>query len=557
MRVRDAGHPVSRGYTCSKGRALGAFHHDPDRLDDPLVDGAVTPWNVALDDLGARLADVIAEHGGGLGRRVPRHRARVRRQRLDDDRPAVLDVADAPALHAGHDRQRTGAARRRAGQRHATPEPGLGSGTLTPAARDRLQPGRVARVRHHARRPGRAPARLPVGRRRDLGARPAALRDRRRSPITTSRRCPAPTTSILACLVRELLADGADRTELEQHARPADVERGSPPRSSRSRSTAWPPAPASMRPRSTGLLAAVRAAGRIAVMAGTGITMSRGGIVTEWLRWALLVVTGSLDREGGMRCNPGYLFPAEGHRFPAPPEGDAAVPAPDGPASRPDLPRWLGQLPCAGMADEIAAGNLRALVIVGGNPLTAFPDAHRTRGSAGVARRARGRRRRPQRPDRDRDARAPGRRAARAGRPADARAVHVRQRDPVHRRGRRPGRPPPADMVGRWRSSGAGSISTCSAAASTPTPATTPPCSPGWPRRAAAAPTRSWPPGPRGIVMPSVYGWVHDALADGCWRVAPEPLVELLAGARRGRASADRADPPPRDAGDELRPLHG
>ena len=29
--------------------------------------------------------------------------------------------------------------------------------------------------------------------------------------------------------------------------------------------------------------------------------------------------------------------------------------------------------------------------------------------------------------------------------------------------------------------------------------------------------------------MPSVYGWVHEALADGCWRVAPEPLVEELA----------------------------
>ena len=98
-----------------------------------------------------------------------------------------------------------------------------------------------------------------------------------------------------------------------------------------------------------------------------------------------------------MRCNPGYLFPAEGHRFPAPPEGEAAQPDTDEPdvASRP-APLARPVRLCAGMADEIAAGNLRALVIVGGNPLTAFPDAARTRAALRVARRARGRGRRPQ-----------------------------------------------------------------------------------------------------------------------------------------------------------------
>src|SRR4030095_6308194 len=44
----------------------------------------------------------------------------------------------------------------------------------------------------------------------------------------------------------------------------------------------------------------------------------------------------------------------------------------------PDLPRWAGQYPCAAMVDEIEAGNLRALLILGGNPLTAFPDPERT-----------------------------------------------------------------------------------------------------------------------------------------------------------------------------------
>jgi anaerobic selenocysteine-containing dehydrogenase len=264
-------------------------------------------------------------------------------------------------------------------------------------------------------------------------------------------------------------------------------------------------------------------------MAGTGITMSRGGVVTEWLRWALLVVTGSLDREGGMRCNPGYLFPAEGHRLPPPPEGDGAVPDfGQGPASRPDLPRWLGQLPCAGLDDEIEAGNLRALVVVGANPLTAFPDPARTRAALGSL-----------------DVLAV---VDVVHHELTAMATHVLPAaaqleradlpmleqyafgngiqytnavvDPGARRrptwwimaqlGRRLGLdvlgggldPDTCDDVTLLRRLAAGS------------------------RGGADAIVAA---GSRGIVMPSVYGWVHDALADGCWRVAPEPLVDELA----------------------------
>ena len=33
----DPEHPMSEGYTCTKGRKLGVVHHHPDRLDYPLV----------------------------------------------------------------------------------------------------------------------------------------------------------------------------------------------------------------------------------------------------------------------------------------------------------------------------------------------------------------------------------------------------------------------------------------------------------------------------------------------------------------------------------------
>jgi anaerobic selenocysteine-containing dehydrogenase len=63
----DREHPVSEGYTCPKGRALGELHHHPQRLDGPLLrrDGRLQPvtWDELLDDLAARIRPILDEHG--------------------------------------------------------------------------------------------------------------------------------------------------------------------------------------------------------------------------------------------------------------------------------------------------------------------------------------------------------------------------------------------------------------------------------------------------------------------------------------------------------------
>lgn len=63
----DREHPVSRGYCCVKGLALGALHHDPDRVDVPLkrVDGELVEisWEQALSEIGARVRGIVDEHG--------------------------------------------------------------------------------------------------------------------------------------------------------------------------------------------------------------------------------------------------------------------------------------------------------------------------------------------------------------------------------------------------------------------------------------------------------------------------------------------------------------
>ena len=64
----DPDHPNTRGFACSKGLAFSAVRDDPDRLLHPLKrqpDGSFTQvsWDEALDDIGARLRQIIAKHG--------------------------------------------------------------------------------------------------------------------------------------------------------------------------------------------------------------------------------------------------------------------------------------------------------------------------------------------------------------------------------------------------------------------------------------------------------------------------------------------------------------
>jgi anaerobic selenocysteine-containing dehydrogenase len=90
------------------------------------------------------------------------------------------------------------------------------------------------------------------------------------------------------------------------------------------------------------------------------------------MAWALQVVTGSFDRPGGAWFNPGFLSRLDRRRLP---RGDGTPAA--SPPSRPDLPSRFGERPCAALADEIEAGNVKALLVIGGSPLTALPDTAR------------------------------------------------------------------------------------------------------------------------------------------------------------------------------------
>ena len=174
--------------------------------------------------------------------------------------------------------------------------------------------------------------------------------------------------AVLGYLLRELLGEGADTEYLALHARHVDELR-----------RLVEPLDLAATSELTGLttedlqalVAAVRRHGRLAIITGTGVTMAATGNVTEWLAYALQIVTGSFERQGGRWFNHTAMV--------IPKKGTTSEPfgGQPGPRTHPDIPRLADQYPCAVIPDEIEAGHLKAMLVTGGNPITAFPQPER------------------------------------------------------------------------------------------------------------------------------------------------------------------------------------
>ena len=169
--------------------------------------------------------------------------------------------------------------------------------------------------------------------------------------------------------------------------------------------------------------------------------------VANWFIWALEIITHSADRPGGVSFTPGFFTQWDRNDLPSlPPTGTCAP----GPASRPELSAWLGEYPCAAMADEIEAGNLRRAVRRG-RKRRAQPAEPSATGCcatpAGGARR--GRERRHHGDHGSRDPRLALHGPAGTVRPhGDPRRADAVGDVPVHRRRPRPRGGTPPDVVG-------------------------------------------------------------------------------------------------------------
>lgn len=376
IRVRgDADSPLSRGYTCPKGRGLPAWHHHPDRLDRPRMrvpggELGTVPWSDALDDLADRLRSLIDEHGpdsvgvllatGSAFDSIGRRTAQRMWQQLGSRSLYTSGSIDTPC--------KPFVARLMSGFPGLVPALDHGRARLTIL----IGVNPVVSHGHLNAFPD------PVVTLRSLAADGRELwvvdpRVSESARLATEHLAPRPGTDhlVLAHVVREVLRDGADLGYLGRHVAPADFEAVrrvvEPWDAEATAARCDVPVDALAR-----LVAAVRRHGRVAVQTGTGTTMARAANVTEWMAWVLQIVTGSFDQPGGSWFNPGYLRRLETRTLA--PAG--AEPGP-GPSSRPEIRNWLNEYPCSAMVDEIEAGNLRALVVFGGNPMRAMPEPDR------------------------------------------------------------------------------------------------------------------------------------------------------------------------------------
>ena len=369
VRVRgDAEHPVSRGYTCSKGRALGEWHHRTDRLDRPRLRGRSVGWDEVLDDLGDALS-TISEAAGpdavamylatGFAYDSAGQVAAGMWMGAQGSSSfySAATVDNAPILVAAE--QVAGTAMLNPVWDPASPGVLLliGTNPVVSHGYGTTLPDPIRHLRDFRRAGGRIwvldPRRTETAALADhhLGTRPGS------------------DVAVLAWLVGALLERGGEvpHTDPDELARLAAAVAPF----SRTRAASVAGVDEAML---DGLLAdVVGAPGRVAVFCGTGVTMAADGVLAEWLRWAVLILTDSLDRPGGMRFNRGAV-----NRL-RPPRPATTADAPPGPRSRPELPRVAGQVPAVALVDEIEAGNVRALVLAGGNPLRAFPSPDRTR----------------------------------------------------------------------------------------------------------------------------------------------------------------------------------
>jgi anaerobic selenocysteine-containing dehydrogenase len=365
----DFDHPLSKGYTCPKGRAIGKLHHHPDAIDRPMMrrDGVLVPvgWDECLDDIAARLSAIRDAHGpdaigfyfgSGLGMDAAGFRTGEAWYRGFGTPPKFSPLTiDGTAkvlvcsLVGGF--------------------PGL-SGKTDYDAVDMLLYVGVNPMVSHGHNTGMfnpaGPIRAITGRGGEiwtidpLRTETAKFSTRHIAPY------PGKDYAILAWLVREILDGGP--VVLAQPV--AGIEELRTALAGFDRATAAKIAGVE-EAELVDLLDAIRRKGGVTVETGTGATMAETANVTQWLAWVLTILTGKMNRPGGVWFHPGFITQYDSFELPL--MDDPFTP---GAPTMPEVSGLIGDWPCAALPGEIQAGNIRALVNLGGSIVRSFPDAN-------------------------------------------------------------------------------------------------------------------------------------------------------------------------------------
>jgi len=370
----DQDHVVSKGYSCIKGLRYHEIHHSPDRLRVPLKRVGdrfeEISWEQALDEIGAKVRQLVADHGGDsvsayLGNPIAFSLL-----------PPVLTAAFLQGLGSRNLFQtgsqdcnnKFAAAQRVYGFPFIQPFPDvdrteclimIGSNPAVSRASFMQLPDPIRRLRAIEARGGKV---FLVNPRRTETAKQMGTQVFIR---------PDTDVYFLLSFLHEVVSrDAIDHERVRLHMKGLDALRKV--------SESWPPERTA---KITGVSAetlrsmvdAYLQADGAALFLSTGVNQGSQGTLAFWIQEAINAITGNLDRLGGTLVGYGYIkdFPKHARK--------------SGHTMRDDLSR-IGQLPSvvdtfpAGlMADEILTpgeGQVRALFCLSGNPLLTVPNSN-------------------------------------------------------------------------------------------------------------------------------------------------------------------------------------
>jgi anaerobic selenocysteine-containing dehydrogenase len=375
----DPEDPLSRGFLCVKAQALQEVYEDPDRLRHPLRrrggDWEEVGWEEALDEIAARLRAVQARHGRDAAAvymgnpTVHDYGAMIGGALLE----ASLGTASRFSASSVDQLPRMFVSRLLYGHQALLPVPDVDRtawflivGANPVASNGSLMgaPGISRRLAELRRRGGKA---VVIDPRRTETAAVAGEHHFIR---------PGTDALLLLAMLQVIFAEGRSRPgRLAAFTEGLDELAGLPGIAAR-----FPPERVSA---ATGIAAGeIRRLARelaeapaAAPYGRVGACTQRFGGLTTWLLDALAIVTGNLDREGGLLFARPAVDLAAGSRF-----GIGAAEIGRHRTRVRGLPSFGGQLPAIALAEEIdtpGPGRLRALLTIAGNPVLSLPDGGR------------------------------------------------------------------------------------------------------------------------------------------------------------------------------------
>jgi formate dehydrogenase len=374
----DPDHVVSAGFACAKGTRFLDVHTAADRVDYPLIrqqDGALlrTGWDQALADIGPHMQAIRAAHGPhSIGVYVGNPLAFSYAGTLAElGFSAALGTRNHFSAASLDCSNKFAVAKHMLGYAAAHPVPDLDHarfallvGTNPAVSQSSFvhAPRMIERLKAIEQRGGSV---YIVDPRRTETARQVGTHVPIR-PDTDA----AFLLALLHVLFEESLVDArALRLYAEDTARLRDAVRPFAPKSVASCTGIDAPT-------TRAIARAFAAADGAFCHLSTGVNQGTFGTIAYAAKIALEVVTGNFDRRGGALMPQGALDVARLVQY-------MGVDADGGEPSRiGGFAPVLGSLPTAIMADEILTpgeGQIRGMVVIGGNPLLSAPDGSRLR----------------------------------------------------------------------------------------------------------------------------------------------------------------------------------